>query len=327
MEKVAIFDTSYGTFNMGDFIICKCANEELHNIINNKFVVRTGTHNPQYVFYQYTKKSDKVKFYNDCKFKFVLGTNIIKENLFKRSIDWNIDIFNYKFYENTILVGVGLDGTFSKPKNMYTNHIYNKILNKDFFHSTRDEKTKIFLNNLGFKAINTGCPTMWIFTKDFCEKIPTKKSKNVVFTLTDYRENEKSDILLLEILKQKYKKLSFWCQGSNDYDYLKKISGDYFDEIEIIYPNLDFYEKFLNENDVDYVGTRLHAGIFALRHLKRTIIIGVDNRVTDMKETYNLPTIDRKEISSKLGEMIDNEFKTNINIDEDSINEWKAQFK
>lgn len=327
MEKIAIFDTSYGTFNMGDFIICECANREIEYIIKNKFVVRTGTHNPQYISYQYTNKSDKVKFYKNCKYKFILGTNIIKNNLFKRSVDWNVSIFDYKFYEGVILVGVGLDGTFSNVKNIYTRLLYKKMFNKNYYHSTRDEKTKKFLNNLGYRAINTGCPTMWNFTKDFCKKIPQKKSDKVIFTLTDYRESEKYDIQLLDILINEYKELYFWCQGSSDYEYLKSISGKYFNKINIIYPDLKQYDEFLLKNEVDYIGTRLHAGIYSLRHKRRTIIIEIDNRVKDMKETYNLPTIDRNKINTELKALINSEFETKININEENINKWKEQFK
>lgn len=327
MEKVAIFDTSYGTFNMGDFIICECANKEIDNIIYNKFVVRTGTHNPQYISYQYTEKSNKVKFYKNCKYKFILGTNIIKNNLLKRSVDWNVSLFNYKFYKDVVLIGVGLDGSFSSVKNTYTKLLYKKMFNNDYYHSTRDEKTKKFLNNLGFKAINTGCPTMWSFTKEFCKQIPKIKSDKVVFTLTDYRESRKYDIQLLDILKREYKELYFWCQGSNDYEYLKSISGHYFNNINIIYPELKKYAEFLSKNDVDYIGTRLHAGIYALRHRRRTIIIEVDNRVKDMNDTYNLPTINRNKINTELENLINSEFETKININEENINKWKEQFK
>ncbi|MEI3046520.1 MAG: polysaccharide pyruvyl transferase family protein [Romboutsia timonensis] len=70
--------------------------------------------------------------------------------------------------------------------------MYSKILSKNYIHSVRDERTKRFVEELGYKAINTGCPTMWKFNDEFCKEVPTKKSDKVIFTLTDYshdREN------------------------------------------------------------------------------------------------------------------------------------------
>ena len=98
--------------------------------------------------------------------------------------------------------------------------------------------------------------------------------------------------------------------------------------IEIIGHSLSAYEYILNNsNDYDYIGTRLHAGIFAIRHKVRTIIISIDNRAVDMKETYNLPIIDRNHIDTELIPYINSVFETNIKIPIDRINCWKEQFK
>lgn len=37
------------------------------------------------------------------------------------------------------------------------------------------KKTKVFLEEMGFKAWNTGCPTLWGLTPEFCTEIPSKK--------------------------------------------------------------------------------------------------------------------------------------------------------
>lgn len=327
MEKVAIFDTSYGTFNMGDFIIVECANQEIAPILKNKFVVRSSTHTPQGHFYQFSHKSGTVQFYKQCKYKFLLGTNIIKENMIKRCPDWNVNIFNYQFYKGTILVGAGLDGNFDKAKNLYTKKLYQKILNKDYYHSTRDEKTKKFLTNLGFKAINTGCPTMWFLTPDFCKQIPTQKAENVIFTLTDYRKDIIADRKLIDILQKNYKKLFYWCQGSRDDEYINEIMGEKVKNIEFIEPDLKKYDEFLKSHEVDYVGTRLHGGIYAMRHKKRSIIIAVDNRSVDIKKTYNLPVVLRENIEKELDKKIKSNFKTDINLNMQNISDWKKQFE
>lgn len=322
MNNCVIFDTSYGSFNMGDYIINECANKELEKVFNSNFCVRIGTHTPVAHSYQLCKKRKPVQFINNAKYKFIIGTNIVKTSLIWPWPDWNVNIFNCSPYKNTILVGVGLSGN-KKKANFYTRCMYKKMFSKDYIHSTRDERTKVFLEKLGFKAINTGCPTMWALTSDFCKKIPKSKSQNVVFTLTDYGMNKELDQKLIDILVRNYKNVYIWIQGSNDYDYFKSFNN--IDNIKIVSPNVSSYHNFLESNDVDYVGTRLHAGIYALRHCRRTIILAIDNRARDMKETYNLNILEREKID-ELDSIINSEFETNIKINTDNINRWKSQF-
>ena len=44
---------------------------------------------------------------------------------------------------------------------------------------------KIYVEKeLGLKAINTGCVTMWMLTPEFCKSIPKKKADAAIITLT-----------------------------------------------------------------------------------------------------------------------------------------------
>lgn len=321
MDKIVIFDTSYGTYNMGDYIINECASNELKFITEKNFCVRIGTHNPVAHFYQLNKKRKTIKFFDEAKYKFVTGTNIIKKNMLHPWEDWNVNIFNCYPYKNSILMGVGLSGN---KTNLYTKRLYKKMLNKEFYHSVRDEKTKKYLESIGIKAINTGCPTLWSINDELCKIIPTKKSDKVIFTLTDYAQDRNKDQKLINILKNNYKEVYIWIQGSRDYDYFRTFLN--IDNINIIAPNIQAYHEFLEKNDVDYIGTRLHAGIYAIRHKKRSIIIAVDNRARDMNETYNLNVLERNKIN-KLDNIINSNFKTSININHENIEKWKNQFK
>ena len=105
--------------------------------------------------------------------------------MFRPLPNWNINIFNFRIAKNSILLGVGM-GKNSNSIDLYTKYLYKKVLSKTFVHSVRDEKTKKMLNDLGFKALNTGCPTLWLLTDSHCKKIPHNKSQSVVFTLTHY---------------------------------------------------------------------------------------------------------------------------------------------
>ena len=321
--SIVNFNTSYATMNLGDFIIVDAIHEEMKFLFDCDFVYELSTHTPVATFYQCLTKTKSMAACDNAKYKFIDGTNILKRSLLHLCPGWNINIANCRPYKGSILIGVGLDGDFKTP-NLYTSIIYKKVLSQKYAHSTRDEKTKKMLESLGYKAINTGCPTLWKLTRDFCKGIPHDKADRVVFTLTDYCKDQTHDQMLINILKENYKEVLFWIQGSNDLKYFNSLNNT--DNIKLIPPNLASYEKILEEGNIDYVGTRLHAGIFAMRHKIRSIILIVDNRAKDMKESYNLVAVERDQ-TDKLKKMIKSSFETDIRIDEDKINKWKAQFK
>ncbi len=323
MKKIVKFNTSYGTKNMGDFIINDSVNNEMSYLFENNFVVEYGTHTPVTHFYQCMNKSGVMSFCNKADYKFIGGTNLLSNNMFRPWPNWNVNIFNYAPYKGSILIGCGLNGNFKKV-NFYTKCLYKRILSKEYIHSVRDDKTKAILENLGFKAINTGCATLWSLTSDFCRQIKKEKSENVIFTLTDYCKDYDKDQELINILLKEYKNVYFWVQGSEDYDYIKTFKE--FNKIKIVNSNLASYQNILMNGNVDYIGTRLHAGIYAMKHKVRSIIIAIDNRTKDMSETYNLVTVERNNIN-QISSMINRAFETKININEDNINKWKNQFK
>lgn len=128
---------------------------------------------------------------------------------------------------------------------------------------------------------------------------------------------------MIEILRRNYEKLYFWVQGVEDYNYLEQLGEN--KNVIIVGSSLAEYENILKQQDIDYVGTRLHAGIKAMQLKRRSIIIEVDNRATDMKNSINLNTVKREKIIS-LEEMINSKFATQLEINTDSILAWKAQF-
>lgn len=319
-----MFDTSLGTRNLGDYIIRDSINNEMKYILDENFVVRCATHTPICNFVNLLKKGPIYEYCKKADYKFLCGTNIFKGTLLKINSDWAINLKSIPFYKKSIALGCGLGKNKKGYYDFYTKFIYKRILSKEYYHSARDEKTKEFIESLGFKAINTGCPTTWKLTSEHCKKIPKSKSKSVVFTLTDYSKNEKLDQELINILTKEYSKVYYWPQGTGDLDYITKLKN--IENIEIIGPNLQSYVDLLKKGNIDYVGTRLHGGIYAMQNYVRTIIIIIDNRARDMKKTYNLNTIEREKISN-LSELINSIFETKIKINEENINKFKQQFK
>jgi hypothetical protein len=321
MKKVIIFDTASASLNKGDDIIMESSKKELHEITYDSFVLSIPTHTPAFHWYQTTKKNPKVKFMNNVNLKFVCGSNLLYTNMLRPWPNWNINIFNSKPIKGSILLGVGC-GVNSKTINFYTRKLYSSVLSKEYIHSVRDDKTKKILEEIGFKAINTGCPTLWSLSPEFCKEIPKGKTNSVVFTLTDYSRDTKSDQKLINILKDNYEKVYFWPQGSGDFEYFNTF--DNITDIEVVPPTVEDFSHILSQ-DIDYIGTRLHGGIYGMKHKKRSIIITVDHRAREMNKTYNINCLEREEID-RLPELINTEFPTSVNLDYDSINRWKKQF-
>lgn len=320
MKKVAIFDTSIGSFNQGDSIIMESCYKELKEIYHQEFLVKFSTHTPLRKEYQIGKNTKKA--FSQFDYKFICGTNILNNNMLVRTPLWNINLVDSIYLKNCILVGVGM-GNEKIKINKYTKKLYRKVLSKNYYHSTRDEKTKEFLESIGLSAINTGCPTLWSLNNDFCEKIPKYKSKTVVITLTDYAADICKDQKFIDIINNNYEKIYFWIQGIKDLEYLRQLKNT--NNFVLISPNVDDYNCFLKETECDYIGTRLHAGIKAMQHARRSIILIVDNRARDMKNTYGIKTIDRNKIE-ELPKFINDNYKTNLKVDTNKILEWKNQF-
>ena len=323
MKKIFMFDTSNSTRNMGDYIINESINREMEKLLINNFVVRTSTHVPVGKWYQKLKVGGLLKYSIEADYKFLCGTNLFKKTLIKINTDLALNLSTSMFYKNSIAIGCGIENNTKRNFNPYTDFVYRKILSKEYIHSTRDERTKKYLNKLGFKAINTGCPTMWMLTDKHCSKIPKDKSDNVIFTLTDYCKDIDNDQKLIDLLVSKYKKVYFWIQGSGDLDYFSSFNN--IKDIEIVAPNLESYRKVLEKGNIDYIGTRLHAGIYAMQHFSRSIILIVDNRAHDIKKTYNIVAVNRNDIE-QIKKLIDTSFETKIHINEKEINDWKKQF-
>lgn len=323
MKKILLLDTSIATFNIGDEIINDSIKQNWPELFLKNYIATYPVHTPPYSWWQQLFFSKKYTNLQNVDYKFLCGTNSLYTNMFRPFPGWNIYPWNSTFLKNTILLGVGA-GINSKKVNFYTQKMYRKVLSKDYIHSVRDSYTEDLLNSLGYKAINTGCPTLWGLTSDFCKGIPMEKADNVLFTLTGKQPDFNNDKLMIEILSKNYKELYFWPQTISDLDYLNSL-GDF--RYNLVAPNLSAYDDILTQN-IDYVGSRLHGGIRALQHAKRSLIISIDYRAENMGSNYSLPILKREDIAVNLEALINTSRKTEINgLDFSAINKWKSQFE
>lgn len=323
MKKALLLDTAIGTSNVGDCIIMECVERELAPILTNMFVFHLPTHVPAFHSYAVWRNSFAVQNYAVCDYKFIGGSNILAKDMRTHYPQWNVNIFNYKPLMGAVCVGVGAGA--GEHTDAYTTRLYRKILSHSYYHSVRDERSRRYVEDvLGLKAINTGCVTMWALTPEFCAQIPEKKADNVVFTLTAGARADPRDQLLIDTLRREYAHVSFWIQGDRDEAYFRTFSNT--DGIEMIPPHKSAYEAVLLRDNIEYVGTRLHGGIYALRHKKRAIIIAIDERAQSISADTGLTTIEKNAIEA-LPSLINSEFATRLSIPFDEIRRWKAQFE
>lgn len=323
MDRILVLDTSYSSLNRGDCVIMESFRDELQFILRDNFEMTLPTQTPPYHWYQVLRNSFALQRFSNCKLKFLGGTNLLIPNLLTHYPQWNINLFNYRPIQGTILVGAGAGSGVEKGCNWYTRHLYQKVLSHDYYHSVRDERTKHFVESLGLKAINTGCVTMWMFTPEFCSRIPVKKANKVVCTINHHNFTDKRDQYIIDTLLSNYKEVYYWPQFLEDYGYLLRFKK--VENFHILQATKEDYERFLIENDCDYVGTRLHGGIYAMRHARRSIIISFDERARTINEHNHLNCVDKDNIE-ELEAKINSEFATDIKMDFDAIARWKSQF-
>lgn len=320
---ITIYDTATGSSNIGDYIIMEAAKKELNDIFTNETFDHFATHEVL------TREEMNRAWINSL--AFVCGTNLLRASWrFKAEKNqWSMSFFDSFKMQPVILLGVGWNNYRKKTK-LRAKIFYKNALRKDMLHSVRDNYTKEKLASCGIhNVINTGCPTLWSLDDNHLSTIPRVKSGAVVFTLTDYRKDIDLDRKIINILKKQYEYVYFWPQGSKDTNYLIEELGSGGDteinDILILEESLAAFDTLLQNDEVDYVGTRLHAGIRALQKSKRSIIIGVDNRAIEMQKDINLPVV-RRERLEQLDRLIEEEWQPRLNIPWREIKEWKAQF-
>jgi len=312
-KNILVFDTSIASQNLGDLIIVDSVKNNLASLFPASRFFNTSTHEViGRATYSLCSKSHH---------SFVAGTNLLSSKINQYN-QWKVGYFDGLFLRNIILMGVGW-WQYQPPPNFYTRLLYRRLLSHEYIHSVRDTYTLKKLNHAGFSnVVNTGCPTTWMLTHHHCASVPRYKSEAVVFTLTDYSKDVDADLHLIKTLKSRYHVVYFWPQGSGDLDYFKSFNLD----AVVLAPSLDSYDEiFGRDESIDYVGTRLHAGIRALQFKRRSIILSVDNRASEMGADINLPVVSRTDFES-LKNMIDKSWLTDIRVDFDAVDVWKDQF-
>ena len=331
--KIAKLNPSISSENIGDDIILWYCQNVLNSIFGEALYVNVPTREHLEQISRYHIMSSD--------YAFVCGTNLLASNMDKVK-QWNINIqdaikilrtnlrrreyFNISKYPSgkLILMGSGW-WQYQENPNSYTKLLMKLLLSNEYMHSVRDSYTEKMLKKIGINnVLNTACPTMWNLTERFCSEIPEVKSTRVVTTLTNYHTCKEDDEIMLDILCTQYKEVYVWLQSIEDLSYLNSLSCS--KNIKIIPPNLIAYDRYLEQNETDYVGTRLHGGIRALNYKRKALILAVDNRAIEISRDTNLPVIERKNVKSQLENYLLQPRETRITLPYENIENWKAQF-
>lgn len=326
-KSVILYNPSIGSMNEGDHIIYNSASKYVKSIFSESRFVELPT--------QSVVSTKVLKWFNtDVDFKFVCGTNLLKYGMlidkkrgfyrFRNVKQWEIPFWNSSLVGPCILLGCGWHH-YQEHADVYSNILWNRILDHSYMHSVRDMYTKMRLADIGIEnVIVTGCPTLWDLTTDFCAEIPTEKCDKVVTTLTNYNTDVVRDQIMLDLLSENYSLVKIWLQGHQDLHYIKKMSLRH--NVKILFGGLDTFDKAMMDDSTEYVGTRLHGGIRALQLKRRSTIISIDNRAIEMGSDFNLNVFPRNEIK-QISEYLSQRIVTDIKLPQKEIFEFSNQFR
>ncbi len=316
MKTVSILDTDITSSNLGNEIIMQAVYEVLYELFPNDFLIKIQCQD-------HLGPLSK-KYIKQSHLSFIGGSNLLTSQMYSyKQIGFSFrDSFSI---QHMILLGVGW-WQYQESPNAYTKIFLKNLLSKEIIHSVRDEYSKDKLNSLGLSnVLNTSCPSTWNLTEAHCKLIPSCRSSSVVFTITDYSLDSKSDIQFIDLLTDIYDNVFFWPQGLNDLNYLNSLTFKGKNTIKIIPPTLYAFDELLVNSDIDYIGTRLHGGIRAIQKKRRSLILAIDNRAEEISADIGL-MVCKRDALCEIKSFIDDEYETSLRIPYKNIDTWKAQF-
>jgi polysaccharide pyruvyl transferase WcaK-like protein len=313
VKRIVILDTWVNDTNVGNRIILEAVEREIRSMFPHDFVYSAPALEYIDAGRELVSVADHV---------FLAGTNLLSADM-NRTSEWRVRLRDTAWVNDVVLMGVGWWQYQDQAPNRYTKRLLGRLLSRDSLHSVRDSYTGARLQALGFAAVSTSCPSTWSLTEDVCAAVPAERSGKALVTFTEYNQDPVADRRLLELLSERYERVVLWPQQYGDVAYARSLDGR---GLELIDPQLGALDDFLRSEEVDYVGTRLHAGIRALQNRRRTLIVGVDNRALEMSRDLGLPVVRRDQLELELPRRIDSSWPTVIRLPVEAVTEWKAQF-
>jgi polysaccharide pyruvyl transferase WcaK-like protein len=313
IRALTILDTSVASTNLGDQIIMQAVRDHLSAILPDAFTYSVASHEWMGAKSRGLLRQSEVAIAG--------GSNLLSSRMWVKAV-WKLSPLDALLCNNVVLMGCGWYQFQHKP-DPYTRWLLRSVLHAKHLHSVRDNYSRDMLRSIGIEnVVNTGCPTLWSLTPEYCATLPKHKAEDVVTTLNTYIPDEQADGELLRVLRRNYRRVYIWVQTKTDYEYARKLDPD----LLFVEPSLQAYDQLLTQQgNLDYVGNRLHGGIRAMQKGLRAVIVEIDNRAREMGKDFGLPTVERKDFA-KLEAMVRGPLNIEVHPPLAEIARWKAQF-
>ena len=316
VRTVVMLDTAAASTNLGDHIIMEAVRRETAELFADCMVFNVASH-------EWMGPHSRA-LVRRAEWAISGGTSLLTSRMWFRS-SWRITPIDALARLNVVLLGAGWH-QYQHAPDPYSRWMLKRLLSRDRLHSVRDGYTERMLASIGItNVLNTGCPTIWSLTAEHCARVPRRKAEAVVTTVNSYAglQNRDADRRLLELLKRRYRTVYLWIQTHTDYEYARSLV----DDLVYVNPSVRALDGILTSDlDLDYVGNRLHAGIRALQHGRRTIIVEIDNRAHEMGGDFGLPTVGRTDFE-RLETMLSAPLEICVRTADAAIARWKGQFR
>jgi polysaccharide pyruvyl transferase WcaK-like protein len=310
--------------NLGDLIIYDSVIKIIEELFPDYEVVRLSAH-------QWFTQKEKMQL-KESLVTFAGGSNFLSSDIrhfYRFTPEKKRGFYLFPGFNNVVLLGTGWYRYQQRP-DWATTIYFNRILNKRYFHSLRDnfsvqQLKKAFIT----KLLNTCCPTTWNLNPLFVNKFQVGYD-NILFTLNNNYPNSTADNnFITEILNAGSKYIYFFPQVAEDKDYLTTLTGfkENKSKFKILPHQYNEFNQFTHNSQFNYIGTRLHAGIHSLQRSMPSIIIGVDNRAIEIQKDTNLNVIGRKDSQLLQNWMQGSYNPGEIQLPMENIAKWKNQFK
>ncbi len=271
--KVAIVDPALGTRNGGDAVISRGIHHALKPITGMADEVRRlALHRaPSREERDFLGASDEV---------LICGTNLMSNYMaLRRRWPWSTDDLMQAAGRVTFF-GVGWWQYQTGAIDPWSSRLL-KRLQGNHAWATRDDYSAKRLREAGLRATNLGCPTMW----EMGSQVLPRAGSRVVATITDYNQNPTLDRALLRLLQSSYRNISIWPQGQGDLEYIRR---DLSTTVDVLDPSLTAFENALKMPGTNYVGLRLHGGIFAMQLGVPALVVAIDNRTVEIAKSSGM---------------------------------------
>lgn len=315
---IVTLDPAIGTENTGDLIIAQAVSDVVAEVFPSGFNRSVPTHD--------RLSPRALELIRESDYALVGGSNILSSTILGDH-QWRIQWSDVRHLGRLVLCGVGWRSYQDGPA-LSTKMLLRLVLHPTLVHSVRDGYSEMRLRQCGLpNVINTGCPTMWRLTPEHTQQIPTRKANRAVITLTHWRRDIAADRAFVALVLRAYDEVCFWPQMAVDLPYLRSLLPAHdLAAVRIVGPALSVFDALLSEPDVDYLGTRLHGGIRALRHRRRSLVLGVDNRALEIAKDTGLPVVARAD-GDAIRRWIASDAPTEITLPVANIARWKSQFR